>query len=166
MGLTFSSTGKSLASDNDNSCGGLKRSLSDSDTDIGRAYAEAVRILEDDGIDTAALRDMSVTRIVLTAEQIAEQAVTREIPDYYERDRRIDAVLTHRIWGLPVMLLMLMVIFYITIAGANYPSQWLSEAFGSLGEVLRNGLISLSAPKWLESVLIDGIYCVLTWVTF
>lgn len=146
-------------------CGELKRSLSDSDTDIGRAYAEAVRILEDDGIDTAALRDMSVTRIVLTAEQIAEQAVTREIPDYYERDRRIDAVLTHRIWGLPVMLLMLMVIFYITIAGANYPSQWLSEVFGSLGEVLRNGLISLSAPKWLESVLIDGIYCVLTWVT-
>lgn len=145
-------------------CGELRASLDDPETEIGAAYKKALEILSDENIDAAALRDLAVTRIVLTAENIAEQSVTREIPDYYERDRKIDSVLTHRIWGLPVMLLLLMLVFYITITGANYPSQWLSAAFSSLGSVMREGLVSLNAPLWLISVLIDGIYCVLTWV--
>ncbi len=145
-------------------CGELKSSLEDPETEIGRAYEKALEILSSENIDAAALRDLAVTRIVLTAENIAEQSVTKEIPDYYERDRRIDSVLTHKIWGLPVMLLLLMLIFYITIIGANYPSQWLSAAFSSLGNAMRGGLVSVSAPQCLISLLIDGVYCVLTWV--
>lgn len=147
-----------------NTCGELRSALTDESTHIGSAYKKAMQILSDNNIDTAALRDSVITRIIMTAEQTANKCVTWGIPDYYERDRKIDRILTHRVWGLPVMLLILMLIFYITIAGANYPSELLSEAFGSLGEILRKGLIDLSAPQWLISMLIDGVYCVLSWV--
>ncbi|MBQ5333050.1 MAG: ferrous iron transporter B, partial [Oscillospiraceae bacterium] len=133
--------------------------------ELGAAYNRALSILGEKGTDAAALRDHTVTRIVLRAEEIAGEAVKRELPDYYERDRKIDHILTHRIWGLPVMLIMLAVIFYITIVGANYPSELLSSAFASLGEIFREGLRSASCPQWAESMLIDGVYRVLSWVT-
>lgn len=146
-------------------CGELKNALGDKESELGSAYDRAVSILSEKGTDAAALRDLTVTAIVRRAEEIADMAVRRDMPDYYERDRRIDRILTHRIWGLPVMLLMLAVIFYITIAGANYPSEWLSSAFSSLGEVLRGLLCGAGCPEWAESMLIDGVYRVLTWVT-
>ncbi|MCI7767624.1 MAG: ferrous iron transport protein B [Oscillospiraceae bacterium] len=146
-------------------CGELKNALSDEDGELGSAYNSALSILAESGMDAAALRDHTVTRIVMRAEEIADEAVKRELPDYYERDRKIDHILTHRIWGLPVMLLMLAVIFYITIAGANYPSELLSSAFASLGEIFRDGLRSAGCPSWAESMLIDGVYRVLSWVT-
>ncbi len=147
-----------------NTGGELDRSLTDNTTDIGKAYKKASEILENSGMDAAALRDAVVTRLIRTAEQTADKCVTWGIPDYYERDRKIDRILTHRIWGLPVMLLILGIIFYITIVGANYPSQWLSAAFGSLGELLRSGLVGIGSPPWLVSMLIDGVYLVLSWV--
>lgn len=146
-------------------CGELKNALGNKESRLGAAYDRAVSILGENGTDAAALRDLTVTTIVRRAEEIADKAVRQELPDYYERDRKIDRILTHRVWGLPVMLLMLAVIFYITVAGANYPSEWLSAAFSSLGEVLRGGLCAAGCPDWAESMLIDGIYRVLSWVT-
>ncbi len=147
-----------------NTCGELSKALSDSGSPIGTAYSRACTVLADSGIDAAVLRDKIVTSIVLAAEKTAAKCVTYGVPDCYERDRKIDRILTHRIWGLPVMLLILTLIFYITVTGANYPSSWLSAAFSSLGEVMRNGLVTLCAPEWLIGMLIDGIYRVLTWV--
>lgn len=148
-----------------NSCGMLTDSLENKLSRQGASYAAAQVILENEGIDTAALRDSIVTCIVRKSEETAGKCVELGIPDYYERDRKIDRILTHRIWGLPVMLLLLTVIFFITVKGANYPSEWLSAAFASLGEVIRNGLEGISCPQWLTSMLMDGIYSVLTWVT-
>lgn len=146
-------------------CPELRIMLSDDSSELGKAYADAVGILTEADIDTALLRDKVITSIIKRAEQLADMTVTWGIPDYYEKDRRIDSILTHRIWGVPVMLLMLALIFYITITGANYPSMWLSSAFSSLEGVLRSGLEAISSPPWLTSVLLDGIYRVLTWVT-
>ncbi len=145
-----------------NTCGQLSAALDDENSEIGRAYAQAMEILAAYDLDAAELRDRAVTKVVQTAEQIADKAVTWEIPDYYERDRKIDRILTHRFWGLPLMIGILMLIFYITIAGANYPSELLGSAFASLGGLLRTGLEDIGAPQWLTSMLMDGIYCVVT----
>jgi ferrous iron transport protein B len=60
------------------------------------------------------------------------------------------------------MLLLLGIVLWITIIGANYPSQWLQSGFAVLGGYLRS--ILSGAPDWMESMLIDGIYTVLSWV--
>lgn len=144
--------------------GRLSASLSDKKSSVGKAFERAKEILREADITKGMLRDMTVTAIVAKAAETADECVTVKVPDYYERDRKIDRILTHRIWGLPFMLLILTLIFFITLKLANYPSQWLADAFSSLGILLRSGLESIPAPEWLTGLLMDGIYNVLTWV--
>ena len=80
-------------------------------------------------------------------------------------DRAIDRVVTHKIWGFPIMFLLLAGVLWITIIGANYPSQWLSDLFvGWLYPLLKNGANALHFPWWLSGFLIDGVYLATTWV--
>lgn len=141
----------------------IKEQLCDEETELCKAYISALNILKEQGISSEQLCDMTVESIVARAEEIAAKCVVCEQQGNYGRDRKIDRILTHRILGIPLMLLILTVIFYITIIGANYPSQWLSAAFSSLGDVLE-GFLEGRAPQWLTSLLMDGVYCVITWV--
>ena len=62
------------------------------------------------------------------AARLADRAVTR--PDRKQRfdlDRAIDRVVTSRRWGFPIMILMFMAVFWLTITGANVPSQMLAS---------------------------------------
>ena len=80
-------------------------------------------------------------------------------------DRAIDRIVTHKIWGFPIMFLLLAAVLWITIIGANYPSQWLSDLFvGWLYPLLKDGANALHFPWWLSSFLIDGVYLATTWV--
>ena len=80
-------------------------------------------------------------------------------------DRAIDRVVTHKIWGFPIMFLLLAGVLWITIIGANYPSQWLSDLFvGWLYPLLKDGANALHFPWWLSGFLIDGGYLATTWV--
>jgi len=80
-------------------------------------------------------------------------------------DRAIDRVVTHKIWGFPIMFLLLAGVLWITIIGANYPSQWLSDLFvGWLYPLFKNGANALHFPWWLSGFLIDGVYLATTWV--
>ncbi len=135
------------------------------DEEISAAAKEALSFLEEKGITREKFRDMVVTEVIRSAERFAAECMTFEKPDYYERDRKIDRILTHRIWGVPIMAAMLLVIFWITIEGANYPSEWLFGALFSLGDKLSGLLQSAGSPEWLRSMLIDGVYRVLAWVT-
>ena len=56
------------------------------------------------------------------------------------------------------MLLLIALIFYLTLAGANIPSQMLSEGFDSLGRLLEKAACSLSMPVWSRQLLLNGIY--------
>ena len=62
------------------------------------------------------------------------------------------------------MIIMLMIIFWISIVGANYPSEFLFNMFNNLGEFLKDLFIHINIPKIIYLPLIDGIYKVLTWV--
>lgn len=142
----------------------LKELLNDTSSGLGSAMAAAEKELAENGICTARLRDMIIMEIIRTAERLAEKAVSCSSPCYYRRDMRIDGILTHKIWGIPVMAAILALIFYITTVLSNYPSEWLSSAFSSLGTLLRSALDQTTLPIWLVSLLTDGIYCVLSWV--
>lgn len=116
------------------------------------------------GFDEQKLRDSVVTALIRKGEEIAAECVQFGDENCFKRDRKIDRVLTHKVWGVPIMAALLAVIFWITIYGANYPSELLSSAFGSLGVKLRGLMELTAAPDWLKGVLLDGIYRILTWV--
>jgi ferrous iron transport protein B len=110
------------------------------------------------------LSEGAVSGLILQAERIAHASVSFQNPEYDKRDRRIDRIVTSRTWGIPIMLGLLLVVFWITLVGANYPSSLLSRFFGLGYDRLVGLAASLHAPVWLSGLLIDGVYQVLTWV--
>ena len=96
------------------------------------------------------------------AERYAAQTVRSRRADALRRQRRLDRVLTSRLTGIPLILLLLGAILWLTVAGANLPSQWLSRGFGWLGSMLAGWLAG--APEWLSSLLVDGVWRVTAWV--
>ncbi len=98
------------------------------------------------------------------AEAICADAVRQTQAGYGARDRRIDRVLTGRVTGYGVMLLLLAGLLWLTISGANVLSDALSAALFWVQEWLSALLVSAGAPAWLQGALIDGVYRVLSWV--
>ena len=109
-------------------------------------------------------KDIIVSSIVNTAEKISNSVCIYENNNYSTRDRKIDKILTSKIFGLPIMILFLGIIFWITIVGANYPSQALFSFFAWIQEKLIIGAEAINLPDWLSSMLISGIYQTLTWI--
>ena len=87
-----------------------------------------------------------------------------ESKDYNLKNQKIDSIITSKLFGIPIMLGMLFMILWLTIKGANYPSNLLFSIFNNVGENLLDFLNFLNAPSWLSGILISGIYRVLTWV--
>ncbi|RME06237.1 MAG: ferrous iron transporter B, partial [Anaerolineae bacterium] len=104
--------------------------------------------------------------IYTEAARLADRAVTR--PDEQERfdlDRTIDRLVTSRRWGFPIMLLLLTVVFWLTISGANVPSSMLATLLiDTLHPVLKNLAAGAGLPWWLDGLLIDGMYLATAWV--
>ena len=120
-------------------------------------------ILKHEGIQREEIKDRLISSIIFMSEIVANDVIT--IDDAKNRkERKIDKVLTSKVWGIPIMLAFLGVIFWLTISGANYISDWLSMFFGWLQEKLVYALESLSTPDWLKGALVDGIYKTLTWI--
>jgi ferrous iron transport protein B len=135
-----------------------------SDEGVAQKAAQARLYLADESIDTDTLRDRIVSRIVRHAEAICAKAVRFDNVTYNQTDRRIDKVLTSKVFGLPIMLLMLGVIFWLTITGANVPSALLADGLFWIQDQLTAFFSWLGSPAWLHGILVLGVYRTLAWV--
>lgn len=135
-----------------------------SDEDIGNATRHALQYLQENGVENERISDIIVSCTVLTAEDICNGIVKCREHGYRSFDRNADRLLTNRLTGIPVMLLLLCVVLWLTIFGANLPSQFLSSAFTSLESVLLGLCVRLGVPEIIYEPLILGVYHVLTWV--
>ncbi len=133
-------------------------------SNIQKCKEKIEKDLEKENITIHNFKDKIVASIMERAEQICQKVCSFENKDYAQRDRKIDKIVTSKKWGIPIMLLFLGIIFWLTIIGSNYPSQVLFEMFAKLQEVLVNALNYIHCPTWLCDVLILGIYQTLTWV--
>ena len=102
-------------------------------------------------------------KLSFEAKQILKDVITYK-KDTHDRTRKIDKILTSKIWGIPIMLGILFICFYITIIGANYPSSLLFSFFSSLEEPLANLLEFISLPSGFIDLLVNGVYKTLYWV--
>lgn len=131
---------------------------------VAEKLEEARERLRRSGISPEKMKDDIVSCLVMTAEHVCGDVVSFGRSNYSAWDRRLDKILTSRWTGIPVMLLLLAAIFWLTITGANYPSQWLSDGLFWLGDRLGDFLLWCGAPSWLYGALIQGVYRVLAWV--
>lgn len=104
--------------------------------------------------------------IYTNAATLADRAVIH--PDEKPRfdfDRKLDQIVTSRIWGFPMMILLFTAVFWITIQGANYPSQWLATLLLDMGyPFLKNISATIGIPWFIDGLLIDGVYLATAWV--
>ena len=131
---------------------------------VDKARREALEILEEEGIYQEEFKERIVSTIVKDAEEIGKKVCQFRNKDYANRDRKIDKILTSKKYGIPIMIVFLLLIFWITIVGANYPSQFLFSLFGNIQEKLIEFAIYIHCPEWLSNMLILGVYQTLTWV--
>lgn len=134
------------------------------DGELQEKLLEVRMELERAGLDRYALRDGIVTSLVRRAEEIAGAVTTYDRTDYRRRERRLDRLLTSRATGIPMMLLLLAGVFWLTISGANIPSELLSTGLFWLQDRLTELFLYLNAPEWLHGALVLGVYRVLAWV--
>ena len=104
----------------------------------------------------------SSAAVARRAAEIADACLSSRPEDIHARDRRLDRLLTGPATGIPVMLLLLGAVFWLTIWGANAPSALLSRWLMALQEPLRT-LLS-GAPWWVQGALVDGVYRTAAWV--
>lgn len=131
---------------------------------IKECTADIKNNLEKLGITNKNFKDKIVSNIVKKAEEVSQQVCSFEDRDYSGRDRKIDKILTSKKFGIPIMILFLGLIFWITIVGANYPSELLFNLFNSIQNKLINFANYIHCPQWLSNMLINGIYQTLTWI--
>ena len=131
---------------------------------IRQSVIEAKKNLETREITSKNFKDKIVADIMKKAEETSKEVCTFENKNYRERDLKIDKILTSKIFGIPIMILFLGLIFWITIVGANYPSEWLFSVFNWLQDKLIYFANYIHCPIWLSDMLINGVYKTLTWI--
>ena len=134
------------------------------DKELKNTINEAKKIIINEGFDKDKFRDEIVSTLVKKAEEISKSVVSYSIEKYNERDRKIDKILTSKKFGIPIMILLLGIILWITITGANYPSQVLSKLLFYIQDKLTEFFMWIKAPAWLEGILVQGMYRTLAWV--
>ncbi|QEY35526.1 ferrous iron transport protein B [Caproiciproducens galactitolivorans] len=132
--------------------------------EITECLEKAWESLDESGIPREMFRDKIVTKIVQTCEEIGRSAVVYERQEYAARDRKIDKILTSKLTGIPIMLLLLCGIFWLTITGANYPSELIANGLFWVEDRLSQIFTAANAPLWVKGLLIDGCYRTLAWV--
>lgn len=134
------------------------------DEELVAGLEQAKWQLEQCGIGLGQLKDHVVSTLVTAAEGICRGAVTYEKEKYNVVDRKIDGILTSKRTGYPIMLLLLTFVFWLTITGANYPSQLLANGLFWVQDRLTYFFHYINAPEWLHGILVLGVYRVLAWV--
>jgi ferrous iron transport protein B len=67
-----------------------------------------------------------------------------------------DSVLTHRILGLPIFIVLMYVVFQLTFSIGEYPMRWLEWGFGWISQLLHTYWPG-GAGGMLQSLVVDGI---------
>jgi ferrous iron transport protein B len=112
------------------------------------------------------LHDSVVESIYEDASRIARKTVSMQGEKAaFSLDLKIDRIVTSPLLGFPLMFLMLAVVFWLTVAGANYPSGLLASLLiDKLYPILKTAATSIGIPWWIEGGLIDGAYLAMAWV--
>ncbi|MGB2960286.1 MAG: nucleoside recognition domain-containing protein, partial [Bacteroidota bacterium] len=110
--------------------------------------------------------DSLMESIYREAARIADRAVTREGErPRFDVDRAIDGVVTSRWLGFPIMFLLLALVFWVTVEGANYPSRMIAAVLIDMVLPALNDFGGwVGFPSWFSGLLFDGAYLAMAWV--
>ncbi len=124
----------------------------------------AQKLRDDNNITIEKIKDNIASCFVMTAEYISSQCVSFTKKNYNDRSRRLDSFIVGKFTGVPIMLIMLGIVLWITIIGANYPSDFLYNTFLSFEDKLASCLAVIGIHGKISEMLVCGVYRVTVWV--
>lgn len=133
-------------------------------TDVQSALKKASERIEEEGYTSEVIKDNIASCMVMNAEYIASRTVSFIKKDYNRSDRKIDKYITGKFTGIPIMLLMLGIILWITLVGANYPSGVLYDFLMGLEKPLFDFFVKAGFAVKISEMLVSGVYRVTAWV--
>ncbi len=113
---------------------------------------------------SSGFRDEMVKSLYTEVDHITRRAVHSQAEKKWDLDQRIDRLVTSPILGLPLMLLMLAGVFWITIVGANVPSGLIADGLFFIEEKAAALFTQWNIPWWITGFLWHGVYRGLAWV--
>lgn len=116
------------------------------------------------GIQQEKVSDDMASVFVKKAEYLCRGVVVYENQTYNRKDRKLDWLFTSKSTGFPIMFLVLLGIFWLTITGANYPSRLISNVLFAVEDWLSQTATLIGVPSILSNLLIHGVYRSLAWV--
>ncbi len=120
--------------------------------------------LQDKAYNLEKIKDSIVEAFVNNAEQICKETVIYKNKNYNQRDRKLDKLFTSKTTGFLIMFLLLLGVFWITIAGANVPSDLINKLLFSWEDNILAFLKNIGLPKSIYGPLVFGVYRVVAWV--
>lgn len=133
---------------------------------IQEKYIQMIYKIKDDinkNYKDKSIEDIIIKSIIKEAERLGNKVVKAEC-EYTNTQRKIDKILVSKSTGIPIMIATLLIILWITITLANYPSEMLANMFGYGEHYLREFFAGLNLPSWIGGILIDGVYVTLAWI--
>lgn len=122
------------------------------------------RLFSDINIFDTAKHKENAEILSVRAKEICGHCVKKCGENISTKTKKLDKILTSKITGIPIMILLLGILFWITAVGANYPSKLLSSLF----DYIKVGLVYVfeffNSPDFIKGFFIDGIYTTLCWV--
>lgn len=120
--------------------------------------------LQDKTYNLEKIKDSIVEAFVSNAEEICKDTVIYKNKNYNQRDRKLDKLFTSKTTGFLIMFLLLLGVFWITIAGANVPSDLINKLLFSWEDNILAFLKNIGLPKSIYGPLVFGVYRVVAWV--
>ena len=132
------------------------------DIDIDKEYLKRLADNSKNNIKDIDIQGEIIKTIVRECEDISKNVIRYKDKNYYHKNNKIDKILTNKITGIPIMLLSLFFILWLTIIGSNYPSDLLYNLFSSWEDSLFKILSFL--PSSISNCLVYGVYRTVYWV--
>jgi len=132
--------------------------------EVSSLLAEIREEWKERGITQKRVSDDMASVFVRKAEFICRGAVVYENQKYDKKDRLLDRLFTSKATGFPIMFLILLGVFWLTITGANYPSELLSTGLFWVEDRISELFLAIGMPVLVNDLLVHGVYRVLAWV--
>jgi len=132
-------------------------------TQVDQILRNAQELRAQVGVD---FHEKLVEAVYTDAAHLSDRAVTRsDQTPRFDLDRTIDRIVTDKRWGFVLMILLFTLVLWITIEGANVPSQMIAGVLLDKVHPWLKGLAAaINMPWWLDGLLIDGMYLATAWV--
>lgn len=133
---------------------------------IASAINEAEKELESACVTKQDINDAVSKAVSEKAEELCGKVTVSKGASYSKADIAADKIITGKFTAFPVMALLLAGIFWITITGANYPSELLSKLLFSAEKPMYDFLIGTGLPEVFCNAAVYGVYRVAAWVVY